>query len=98
MFCYVGTEQGISYWMSKFLNNYHGFDPDTSGADAVSYFWGLMTIGGILGLLLCSLSRNLGKLGLISKVNRAEVVLRKRERCHAYWFEYLCHSFVCIVN
>jgi len=55
MFCYVGTEQGISYWMSKFLNNYHGFDPDTSGADAVSYFWGLMTIGGILGLLLMKL-------------------------------------------
>ncbi len=55
MFCYVGTEQGISYWMSKFLNNYHGFDPDTSGADAVSYFWGLMTVGGILGLLLMKL-------------------------------------------
>ena len=55
MFCYVGTEQGISYWMSKFLSNYHGFDPDTSGADAVSYFWGLMTIGGILGLLLMKL-------------------------------------------
>jgi fucose permease len=55
MFCYVGTEQGISYWMSKFLNNYHGFNPDTSGADAVSYFWGLMTIGGILGLLLMKL-------------------------------------------
>ena len=55
MFCYVGTEQGISYWMSKFLNNYHGFDPDTTGADAVSYFWGLMTVGGILGLLLMKL-------------------------------------------
>ena len=23
IFCYVGTEQGISYWMSKFLSNYH---------------------------------------------------------------------------
>lgn len=55
MFCYVGTEQGISYWMSKFLNNYHGFDPGTNGANAVSYFWGLMTIGGILGLLLMKL-------------------------------------------
>jgi len=55
MFCYVGTEQGISYWMSKFLSDYHGFDPDTIGADAVSYFWGLMTIGGILGLLLMKL-------------------------------------------
>jgi len=55
MFAYVGTEQGISYWMSKFLNNYHGFNPDTVGADAVSYFWGLMTIGGILGLVLLKL-------------------------------------------
>ena len=55
IFCYVGTEQGISYWMSKFLNNYHGLDPDTVGADAVSYFWGLMTIGGILGLVLMKL-------------------------------------------
>jgi fucose permease len=55
IFAYVGTEQGISYWMSKFLSNYHGFDPDTTGADAVSYFWGLMTIGGILGLVLLKL-------------------------------------------
>ena len=52
IFMYVGTEQGISYWMSKFLSNYHGFDPNTTGADAVSYFWGLMTIGGVLGLIL----------------------------------------------
>jgi fucose permease len=55
IFAYVGTEQGISYWMSKFLGNYHGFDPDTTGADAVSYFWGLMTIGGVLGLVLLKL-------------------------------------------
>ncbi len=55
IFAYVGTEQGISYWMSKFLSNYHGFDPETVGADAVSYFWGLMTIGGILGLILLKL-------------------------------------------
>jgi fucose permease len=55
MFCYVGTEQGISYWMSKFLQTYHGIDPETTGADAVSYFWGLMTVGGILGLLLMKL-------------------------------------------
>jgi fucose permease len=55
IFAYVGTEQGISYWMSKFLSVYHGFDPDTVGADAVSYFWGLMTIGGVLGLILLKL-------------------------------------------
>jgi fucose permease len=55
IFAYVGTEQGISYWMSKFLSVYHGFNPDTVGADAVSYFWGLMTIGGVLGLILLKL-------------------------------------------
>lgn len=52
IFTYVGTEQGISYWMSKFLYVYHGFDYETVGANAVAYFWGLMTVGGILGLVL----------------------------------------------
>jgi len=52
IFAYVGTEQGISYWMSKFLSDYHGFNPEIEGANAVAYFWGLMTIGGILGLVL----------------------------------------------
>jgi len=55
IFSYVGTEQGISYWMSKFLNTYHGYDPNTTGADAVSYFWGMMTIGGVVGLVLLKL-------------------------------------------
>ena len=52
LFCYVGTEQGVSYWMSPFLQKYHHFNPKTTGADAVAYFWGLMTAGGVLGLLL----------------------------------------------
>jgi FHS family L-fucose permease-like MFS transporter len=52
MICYVGTEQGIGNWISQFLSTYHGFDPQTKGADAVSYFWGLMTAGGVVGLLL----------------------------------------------
>lgn len=55
LFCYVGTEQGVSYWMSQFLFEYHKFDPKTTGADAVAYFWGLMTVGGIIGLLLLKL-------------------------------------------
>ncbi len=55
IFAYVGTEQGISYWMSKFLYVYHAVDPNTLGAHAVSYFWGLMTLGGILGLVLLKL-------------------------------------------
>ncbi|RLD66303.1 MAG: MFS transporter [Bacteroidetes bacterium] len=52
IFAYVGVEQGISYWMSKFLQIYHGLDFETVGAKAVGNFWGLMTIGGILGLIL----------------------------------------------
>ncbi|HEX2395339.1 MAG TPA: MFS transporter [Bacteroidales bacterium] len=52
LFAYVGTEQGISYWISKFLQTYHGVDPETQGADAISLFWGLMTVGCLLGLFL----------------------------------------------
>jgi len=52
IFAYVGVEQGISYWMSKFLQTYHGYDYETVGAVAVANFWGLMTIGGIAGLIL----------------------------------------------
>ena len=52
IFAYVGAEQGISYWMSKFLQVYHGLDYETVGAGAVANFWGLMTIGGIVGLIL----------------------------------------------
>lgn len=55
IFCYVGTEQGVANWMSQFLSTYHGFDPQTSGADAVSWFWGLMTLGCVLGLVLLKL-------------------------------------------
>ncbi|MFH1250061.1 MAG: MFS transporter [bacterium] len=52
IFAYVGTEQGLANWMSKYLAVYHGFDPLLSGADAVSSFWGLLTAGCILGLIL----------------------------------------------
>jgi len=55
LFCYVGTEQGVSYWMSEFLKRYHHVDPDTTGAKAVAWFWGLMTAGGVLGLFLLKL-------------------------------------------
>ncbi len=52
IFCYVGTEQGTANWISQFLFEYHHYDPQTTGASAVAYFWGLMTAGGVLGLLL----------------------------------------------
>lgn len=51
-FMYVGTEQGIANWMSKFLQIYHNQSPETVGASAVAWFWGLMTVGCMLGLLL----------------------------------------------
>ncbi|HEY6975830.1 MAG TPA: sugar MFS transporter [Chitinophagaceae bacterium] len=54
-FMYVGTEQGIANWISKFLQLYHGLSPETTGASAVAWFWGLMTIGCVLGLGLLKL-------------------------------------------
>jgi len=55
MFCYVGTEQGVSYWISTFLERYHGLDPNTVGANAVAWFWGMMMIGCAVGLILLKL-------------------------------------------
>ncbi|HET9486274.1 MAG TPA: MFS transporter [Chryseosolibacter sp.] len=62
IFAYVGTEQGIANWTSKFLQEYHGVPPGesgdetaTTGADVLSYFWGLMTIGCLLGLPMLKL-------------------------------------------
>jgi fucose permease len=55
IFCYVGSEQGVANWISKFLSTYHGLDPQVQGATAVSRFWLLMTIGCLLGLLLLKL-------------------------------------------
>jgi len=53
--CYVGTEQGISNWMSEFLYRYHGLDPEVAGARAVARFWGLLTLGCAVGLVLLRL-------------------------------------------
>jgi FHS family L-fucose permease-like MFS transporter len=55
MLCYVGTEQGVANWISQFLFTYHGYDPQKTGAETVAYFWGLMTAGGALGLLMIKL-------------------------------------------
>jgi fucose permease len=49
---YVGCEQGTADWMSQFLYRYHGYDPHLTGASAVSNYWGLMTVGCLLGMLL----------------------------------------------
>ena len=52
IFAYVGTEQGIANWISKFLETYHGVDPQTTGASTISWYWGLMTAGALFGLAL----------------------------------------------
>lgn len=52
---YVGTEQALANWMSEFLRAYHGVDPNKEGAQAVAWFWGLMSLGCLLGLALLKL-------------------------------------------
>jgi len=52
---YVGTEQSLANWMSQFLSTYHHFSPTQQGAHAVGSFWGLMSIGCLLGLVLLKL-------------------------------------------
>ena len=55
VFAYVGCEQGTADWISKFLSVYHGYDPHTTGATAVSWFWGLLTAGCLIGMGLLKL-------------------------------------------
>ena len=55
IFCYVSTEQGVSVFMSTFLEQYHGIDPQTAGARCISWFWGSMTLGCLVGLVLLKL-------------------------------------------
>jgi len=52
IFAYVGMEQGIANWISEFLRSYHGFRHEVEGASTVGLFWGMMTVGCILGLVL----------------------------------------------
>ncbi|MCV2422063.1 MFS transporter [Paucibacter sp. DJ2R-2] len=52
---YVGTEQTLANWMSQFLSSQHGLSATAEGADAVGQFWGLMSLGCLLGLLLLKL-------------------------------------------
>lgn len=52
IFSYVGTEQGISNWISEFLRTYHGFKPEVEGSATVGLFWGMMTVGCIPGMVL----------------------------------------------
>jgi MFS transporter, FHS family, L-fucose permease len=55
VFAYVASEQGTANWISQFLATYHHANPDTTGANAVSWFWGLLTLGCLLGMFLLKL-------------------------------------------
>jgi fucose permease len=55
IFVYVGSEQGTANWISQFLSTYHGVNPQTTGAMTVAWFWGLLTTGCGLGLVLLRL-------------------------------------------
>jgi fucose permease len=63
LFFYVGSEQGTSVWISKFLTDYHHLDPHTVGASAVAWFWGLFTIGCFIGTFLLKLFNSRAVLG-----------------------------------
>lgn len=51
-FSYVGLEQGVAIWISKFLQEYHMVDPAKEGAMVNSNFWLMQTLGCVLGLVL----------------------------------------------
>jgi MFS transporter, FHS family, L-fucose permease len=62
IFAYVGLEQGVANWISEFLKRYHGLRPEVDGAQAVAWFWGLMTVGCAIGLVLLKLFDSRGVL------------------------------------
>ncbi len=72
---YVGTEQGLSNWMSKFLNTYHHFSPEAEGARAIAWFWGLMSVGCLLGLIVLKLVDSKRVLKVISILSMITVLL-----------------------
>jgi len=63
---YVGTEQTLANWMSQFLDTYHQVSPIIEGAHAVALFWGLMSVGCVLGLLLLKILDSKVVLGIFS--------------------------------
>jgi MFS transporter, FHS family, L-fucose permease len=55
VFAYGACEQGTSNWLSQFLKSYHGLDPQTQGASILSWYWALLTLGCVAGILLLKL-------------------------------------------
>jgi FHS family L-fucose permease-like MFS transporter len=66
IFAYVGAEQGIANWISEFLRTYHGLTPEVEGARTVGLFWGMMTVGCVLGLGLLKIMDSKLVLGIFT--------------------------------
>lgn len=63
---YVGAEVGITTSMSLLLQEHHGLDPVTGGADAISAFWQAMAVGCFVGLGLMKLFDSRWVLGVFA--------------------------------
>ena len=50
LFAYAACEQGVSNWISQFLDSYHSVDPHTSGSLVLSLYWLLFAVGCLLGM------------------------------------------------
>lgn len=55
MLAYTASEQGVANWISEFLRQYHGLDPQSVGAPVVGRFWGYMSVGCLVGLFALKL-------------------------------------------
>lgn len=55
IFAYVGFEQGVGNWMAEYLRTHHHYTEDYIGSATVSYFWAMLTVGSLIGLLLLKL-------------------------------------------
>ena len=98
IFAYVGAEQGISFWMSKFLMTYHNFDPQAEGAFAVARFWGLMTLGGLLGLVLLKLKDSRWVLKVFTLASLLGLGLGLfGPRSISYWAFQFCGFFMAVM-
>lgn len=98
IFAYVGVEQGISYWMSKFLQIYHGFDYETTGAAAVGNFWGFMTIGGIIGLVLLKIMDSKLVLRIFSSLAIVSLAIALYGNAHISLYAFqICGIFLSVM-
>ena len=79
--------------MSTFLEQYHGVNPQVEGAKAVSYFWGLMTAGCLVGMVLLKLIDSKTAAPNIGRTHHhptAHRTLRKQGSIHHC---FPCHRF-----